>query len=152
MSSSETITLQAIGVIHTPFTQAAETPIQAVRSTAIGQVEVFPPFAPGLQDLEGFSHIYLIYQFHRCEVTQLLVEPFLDDQQHGIFAVRHPFRPNHLGLSLVELTGICGNLLEIRGADMLDGTPLLDIKPFVPVFDDRRGEIRSGWYETRSKP
>ena len=121
-----------------------------MRSTALGQVEVFPQFAAGLQDIEGFSHIYLIYQFHRCEQMELQVEPFLDNQKHGIFAVRHPFRPNHLGLSVVELIRVSGNLLQIRGVDVLDGTPLLDIKPFVPVFDERQN-VRSGWYETRSK-
>jgi len=151
MNPTHDIILQPIGVIHSPFHDPAETPIQAVRSTALGQVEVFPQFAAGLQDIEGFSHIYLIYQFHRCEQTELQVEPFLDNQKHGIFAVRHPFRPNHLGLSVVELIEVSGNLLQIRGVDVLDGTPLLDIKPFVPVFDERQN-VRSGWYETRSKP
>lgn len=150
MSILNTITLQPIGIIHSPFTDPAETPIQAVRSTTLGWVEVFPQYVPGLQDIEGFSHLYLIYQFHRCDRTELLVEPFLDDRQHGIFAVRHPNRPNHLGLSVIELVGARGNILDIRAVDVLDGTPLLDIKPFVPVFDDRQG-VRSGWYATRSK-
>jgi len=151
MNPTDGIHLQPIGVIHSPFRDPAETPIQAVRSTAEGYVEVFQQFAAGLRDIEGFSHLYLIYQFHRCERTELLVEPYLDDQKHGIFAVRHPCRPNHLGLSVVELVGVRGNLLDIRGVDVLDGTPLLDIKPFVPSFDDRQ-DVRSGWYETRSKP
>ena len=150
MFSFNTILLTPIGLIHSPFQEPAETPIQAVRSTAEGWIEVFPEFAPGLQDVEGFSHLYLIYQFHRSQRTELLVEPFLDDTKHGIFAVRHPDRPNHLGLSVVELIGVNNNRLEIRGVDVLDGTPLLDIKPFVPVFDDRQG-VRSGWYDTRSK-
>jgi tRNA-Thr(GGU) m(6)t(6)A37 methyltransferase TsaA len=145
------IILQPIGIIHSPFTDPAETPIQSMRSTAPGWVEVFPQYAAGLQDIEGFSHLYLIYQFHRCQRTELLVEPFLDDRQHGIFAVRHPNRPNHLGLSVVELLGVRSNILDIRAVDVLDGTPLLDIKPFVPAFDDRP-DARSGWYATRSKP
>lgn len=151
MSTLDKIILQPIGIIHSPFTDPAETPIQAVRSTAAGEVEVFPQFAAGLQDLEGFSHIYLVYHFHRCGQAKLLVEPFLDDHKHGIFAVRHPDRPNHLGLSVVELTAVHGNILQIRGVDILDGTPLLDIKPYVPVFDERTN-VRSGWYDSRSKP
>ncbi len=146
-----TITLEPIGVLHTPFTQPDSTPIQAVRSQALGWIEIFEAFTPGLQDLQEFSHLILIYHLHRCQETRLLVEPFLDDKPHGIFATRHPFRPNHLGLSVVELMGCSGSRLDVRGVDMVDQSPLVDIKPFVPDFDLRQN-ARAGWYERRAKP
>lgn len=143
------IQLNVIGIIHSPFTEPAETPIQAIRSTAEGWIEIFPQFAAGLQDIEEFSHLHLIYRLHRTRKIHLLVTPFLDDRTHGIFATRHPFRPNHLGLSIVELVSRSENRLTIRGVDILDGAPLLDIKPFVPDFD-RRDNVRGGWYEHRA--
>jgi tRNA (adenine37-N6)-methyltransferase len=143
-------TLKPIGVIHSPFTDKAQTPIQAVRSQAVGQVEVYPEFAAGLQDLEGFSHIFLVYVLHLAGGYTLHVKPFLDDQEHGVFATRYPVRPNPLGLSVVRLLARHTNNLEIEGVDILDGTPLLDIKPYVPEFDVRPA-TRVGWYETRSK-
>jgi tRNA (adenine37-N6)-methyltransferase len=111
---------------------------------------VFPEFVEGLQDIQEFSHLYLIYHLHRADQTQLLVEPFLDDRKHGIFATRHPFRPNHIGISIVQLRARQDNRLLLSGVDMLDLTPLLDIKPYVPDFD-YRGEVKSGWYEKRSR-
>ena len=143
-------TLKPIGVIHTPFTDKARTPIQAARSQAVGCAEVYSEFAAGLQDLEGFSHIFLVYVLHQVEGYALQVIPFLDDQAHGVFATRYPARPNALGLSVVRLLARRANELEIEGVDMLDGTPLLDIKPYVPEFDVRPA-TRVGWYETRSK-
>ena len=140
--------MHPIGVIHSPFTVKDQTPIQASRSQAVGEVEVFSEFAPGLQDLDGFSHIILLYVWHEAQGFDLLVKPFLDDQKHGIFATRYPGRPNQIGISIVRLRAIRDNLLEIEGADMLDNTHLLDIKPFVPDFDNRTGP-RNGWYETR---
>lgn len=145
------ISLSPIGTIHTPFQTPAETPIQSSRSQADGWVEVFPEFTPGLQDIEAFSHLILLYTLHQTDRVELLVEPFLDDQRHGVFATRHPFRPNHIGISIVQLLGRQENRLHIFGADMLDGSPLLDIKPYVPGFD-HRDDVRAGWYETRSKP
>jgi tRNA-Thr(GGU) m(6)t(6)A37 methyltransferase TsaA len=142
--------MKPIGVIHSPFEDKAQTPIQPNRSTARGQVEVFPEYTPGLQDLEGFSHIYLLYAFHRSEGFSLLVHPFLDDELHGLFATRHPCRPNPIGLSVVRLLACRDNMLEIEGVDVLDGTPLLDIKPYVDDFDVRT-EVRTGWYAQRSK-
>ena len=138
-----------IGVIHSPFTDKTRTPIQPTRSQAVGLVEVYPEFAGGLQDLEGFSHIILLYVFHQSEGYTLSVKPFLNDREHGLFATRYPRRPNPLGLSIVELQAVKGNELEIRGVDVLDGTPLLDIKPYVPDFD-AHSDVRTGWYETRS--
>jgi len=139
-----TYRMQPIGILHTPFSDKKQTPIQASRSEVRGQVEVFPEFEAGLQDLEGFSHIILLYYFHQADVISLMVKPFLDDQQHGLFATRYPSRPNQIGLSIVELISRRAALLEIKGVDMLDGTPLLDIKPYVEEFDVRTG-TRSGW-------
>ena len=141
--------MRPIGEIHTPFVDERDTPIQASRSTAIGQVEVYPAYVAGLRDLDGFSHIILIYAFHRSQDYTLMVTPFLDDQERGLFSTRYPARPNPIGLSTVRLLSIHDHVLEIEGADMLDGTPLLDIKPYVPEFDVR-AEARTGWYATRS--
>ena len=140
--------MHAIGVIHTPFSDPAATPIQAARSAAVGTVEVDPVFAEGLQDLEGFSHIILLYVLHQTAGYALRVTPFLDHQPRGLFATRYPARPNPIGLSVVQLLARQENRLEIQGVDMLDGTPLLDIKPYVPEFDVRL-ETRNGWYATR---
>jgi tRNA-Thr(GGU) m(6)t(6)A37 methyltransferase TsaA len=142
--------MKAIGVIHTPFTDKAQTPIQPTRSQATGRVEVYPGYAEGLQDLQGFSHIILLYAFHQSDGYTLRVRPFLDDRMRGLFATRHPCRPNPIGLSVVRLLARRENVLEIEGADMLDGTPLLDIKPFVPDFDVRVN-VETGWYAQRSK-
>ena len=141
--------MRRIGVIHTPFTDKAQTPIQPTRSQATGRVEVDLEFAEGLQDLEGFSHLILLYVFHLSAGYALHVKPFLDDQSRGLFATRYPARPNPIGLSVVHLLARRGNQLDIEGVDMLDGTPLLDIKPYVPEFDVRT-ETRTGWYENRS--
>jgi tRNA-Thr(GGU) m(6)t(6)A37 methyltransferase TsaA len=142
--------MHPIGVIHSPFTQKDQTPIQPTRSQAIGSVEVYPEFAAGLQDIDGFSHLILLYVFHRSEDYSLLVTPFLDHRERGLFATRYPMRPNPIGLSIVGLKGVQENFLTVEGIDVLDGTPLLDIKPYVPDFDVRL-ETRTGWYETRSK-
>jgi tRNA-Thr(GGU) m(6)t(6)A37 methyltransferase TsaA len=144
------IIMHPIGIIHSPFTERDHTPIQASRSQAIGLVEVYPEFADGLKDIEELSHIYLLYAFHESSGYALHVKPFLDDQEHGIFATRYPCRPNPIGISTVRLLFRQDNALTIEGVDVLDGTPLLDIKPYVPDFD-LRTEVRTGWYETRSK-
>ena len=143
-------TLKPIGTIHSPFSDPAITPIQPTRSQAVGWVELAPEFAGGLEGLEGFSHIFLLYVFHRSVGYQLRVQPFLDDELHGLFATRHPCRPNPLGLSVVRLLGRRDNMLDIEGVDVLDGTPLLYIKPYVPDFD-LRTEVKTGWYARRSK-
>lgn len=142
--------MHPIGIIHAPFTEKEQTPIQASRSQAIGLVEVFPKFEAGLKDIEGLSHIYLLYAFHESSGYTLHVKPFLDDREHGIFATRYPRRPNPIGLSIVHLISRRENKLTVEGVDVLDGTPLLDIKPYIPDFD-LRNEVRTGWYETRSK-
>ena len=142
--------MRPIGVIHSPFTEKDKTPIQASRSQVIGRVEIYPEFANGLKDIEALSHIYLLYVFHESQGYKLQVKPFLDDREHGIFATRYPYRPNPIGISIVKLLSRKNNILTVEGMDVLDGTPLLDIKPYVPDFD-QRAEVHSGWYETRSK-
>jgi tRNA-Thr(GGU) m(6)t(6)A37 methyltransferase TsaA len=141
--------MRPIGVIHSPFTEKASVPIQPSRSRAIGSVEVDPAYAEGLQDLEGFSHVHLLYVLHESTGFKLRVKPFLDDSEHGLFSTRHPQRPNPIGLSTVRLLMRQGTRLTVEGIDVLDGTPLLDIKPYVPDFDDQ-SDVRTGWYATRS--
>lgn len=141
--------MKAIGVIHTPLIEKNDAPIQSSRSDIAGSVEVFPQYLEGLDGIEEFSHIYLLYGFHRCKLEiSLKVQPFLDDQLHGIFATRYPCRPNQLGISVVQLTERQENLLYFKGADMLDGTPLLDIKPYIPEFDIFT-VYKTGWYQKR---
>jgi tRNA (adenine37-N6)-methyltransferase len=140
--------MHAIGVIHSPFNDLKGMPIQPAFSQAIGQVEVFPEYADGLEDLETFSHVILVYALHRSAGYSLRVKPFLDDVTHGVFATRHPRRPNPIGLSIVRLLARQGAVLEVAGIDVLNGTPLLDIKPYVPDFD-RQSDVRAGWYDSR---
>jgi tRNA (adenine37-N6)-methyltransferase len=137
-----------IGVIHSPFTEPKGMPIQPVFSQATGRVEVFPEYTGGLYDLEDFSHIILIYALHRSEGYSLRVKPFLDDVARGLFATRYPCRPNPIGLSVVRLLSRRDNVLEVEGIDVLDGTPLLDIKPYVPEFDSK-ADAYAGWYDGR---
>ncbi|MFW6113005.1 MAG: tRNA (N6-threonylcarbamoyladenosine(37)-N6)-methyltransferase TrmO [Thermodesulfobacteriota bacterium] len=141
------IIFRPIGTISTPFKEPRGTPIQprAARG-APGTVQVFPEYREGLQDLEGFSHIFLIYHFHLSRDFTLKVKPFLDDEMRGVFATRAPSRPNPIGVSLVRLEGVQGDRLEVLDVDMVDGTPLLDIKPYVPQFD-YGPEARIGWIE-----
>jgi tRNA-Thr(GGU) m(6)t(6)A37 methyltransferase TsaA len=144
------ICYRPIGVIHTPFQTLQGMPIQPPGARqAAGRVELLPEFAEGLHDLDGFSHIILIYHFHQVHEMQLTVTPFLDSQVHGVFATRAPKRPNPIGLSIVKLVRVQENLLFVEGIDVLDQTPLLDIKPYVPEFD-QPAETRVGWLE-RSK-
>jgi tRNA-Thr(GGU) m(6)t(6)A37 methyltransferase TsaA len=143
--TEERILYRPIGIIHTEFQDKREAPIQGVFGKhAMGKVEVFPDFAAGLKDIEEFSHLILIYHFHRADGYSLIVKPLLEDTEHGIFAIRHFKRPNPIGLSVVKLESVTGNVLEVREVDILDGTPLLDIKPLVPAFDRRDG-TKSGW-------
>jgi tRNA-Thr(GGU) m(6)t(6)A37 methyltransferase TsaA len=141
------ITFHPIGIIHSPFHDLAEMPIQpSGEASAPGTVEVYPEFSTGLKDLEGFSHILLIYYLHKVSRMQLTVVPFLDSEPRGIFATRAPLRPNPIGLSVVRLKQIEGHILSVDQLDVLDGTPLLDIKPYVPEFDHRL-DVRIGWLE-----
>jgi len=141
------ICYQPIGVIHTPYTTLEGMPIQPVGARGVrGRVEIFPEFAPGLRDLAGFSHITLLYHLHRSAGFELIVRPFLDTEPRGLFATRAPRRPNPIGLSTVRLLAVHEQFLEVEGVDMLDGTPLLDLKPYLPEFEPAE-EIRRGWLE-----
>lgn len=142
--------LTAIGIIHTPYVEAQGTPIQSSGSGDVeGEVEIYPEFADGLKDIAGFDRLWLIYYLHRATNAQLVVHPYLDAHEHGVFATRAPARPNHLGLSSVRLLRVEGNRLIVSQVDMLDGTPLLDIKPYIPGFDHFAAE-RTGWYAGRT--
>lgn len=141
------IELTSIGTIHTPFTKRKGMPIQPAGAQGTkGTVEVYPEYREGLKDLDGFSHIVLLYWFHRSEGYDLTVIPFMDTVQRGVFATRAPKRPNPIGLSVVELDSVEDGVLHIRNVDMLDGTPLLDIKPSVPEFGPPE-KMRMGWLE-----
>jgi tRNA-Thr(GGU) m(6)t(6)A37 methyltransferase TsaA len=141
------LTLSPIGILHTPFKQCAGVPIQSVYSRdKTGSAEVFPEYRDGLKDLDGFSHIFLIYYFHQSQGFKLQCRPFLDTVTRGLFATRAPRRPNPIGLSLVELVGVRDTVVQFAGPDMVDGTPLLDIKPYIDGFDVR-ADAKMGWYE-----
>jgi len=138
------VELKEIGIIHTPYKELSECPIQPSRSKAKAEVEVFKEYEEALSDLDLFSHIILLFVFHKSEGYSLKVKPFLDDNLRGLFATRAPRRPNQIGISVVELIEIRDNILKVKGIDVLNGTPLIDIKPYVPEFD-RREDIRVGW-------
>jgi tRNA-Thr(GGU) m(6)t(6)A37 methyltransferase TsaA len=142
------IEMEPIGIIHTPFLELEGMPIQPAGAAGVrGTVEVFEEFRAGLKDLEGFSHIILLYFFHRSNGFKLEVIPFLDNVSRGVFATRAPKRPNPIGISVVRLDAIENSVLHVKDVDILDGTPLLDIKPYVPKFDNRQGVLRTGWLE-----
>jgi tRNA-Thr(GGU) m(6)t(6)A37 methyltransferase TsaA len=141
------IEFSPIGVIRSPFTALENMPIQPAAAAGVeGSVEVFKDFQAGLKDLDGFSHIILLYHFHGSASFQLHVVPFLDSEPRGLFATRAPKRPNPIGLSVVRLDAVENGVLHIRNVDILDGTPLLDIKPYVPEFDAHMN-VRIGWLE-----
>jgi len=142
----EKIAYKSIGIIHTPFTDVSGMPIQTAGARDVpGVIEIFDRYAAGLLDIEGFSHIILLYHFHRCSGSKLEVVPFLDTQSHGIFSTRAPCRPNSIGFSIVRLIKREGAVLQILDVDVIDGTPLLDIKPYVPLFDQVEAD-RIGWF------
>jgi len=139
------IRYKPIGIIHSPFKQPQGTPIQPAGARDIeGTVEIASAYGEGLRDINGFSHIILIYHFHLAKRYSLKVKPYMDDQSRGIFATRAPGRPNPIGISIVRLSGVDSNTLHIRDVDIVDGTPLLDIKPYVPKFDIRKVD-NIGW-------
>ena len=135
-----------IGVIHTPFECKKDTPIQPFKSKAIGRVKVFTKYKDGLCDIEGFSHLILIYRFHKSKGYRLKVKPFLDDELRGLFATRYPRRPNQIGLTVVKLLERKGSILSVKGIDIVDGAPLLDIKPYIPAFGPKE-KVSIGWLE-----
>jgi len=147
---SSPFTYTPIGIVHSPFSDLAGMPIQPSGAKGIkGTIEIRQEFVAGLRDVEEFSHLILIYAFHRCQGYSLEVTPFLDPRSHGVFATRAPKRPNAIGLSIVQLTGIKGTILANEDVDILDGTPLLDIKPYVPAFDSY-SDAKAGWLDAVS--
>ncbi|MGD9253153.1 MAG: tRNA (N6-threonylcarbamoyladenosine(37)-N6)-methyltransferase TrmO [Holophagae bacterium] len=145
------IVYRPIGFVHSPFTSTDGMPIQPSRARAVaGSVVLEPEFVDGLADLDGFSHLILLCHLHRARAHRLKVVPYLDDVERGLFATRAPSRPNPIGLSVVRLLSIEGATVHISGVDLLDGTPVLDIKPYVGEFDDREG-ARFGWIEAASR-
>ena len=151
----ESICYKPIGFIETPFDDREGMPIQATGGAGVrGRIRLLEEYGPGLKDLDGFSHLILIYHFHLTRDSQLVVTPFLDTTPRGVFATRSPNHPNPVGLSIVRLLEIRGTTLEIEDLDIVNGTPLVDIKPYVPVFDHRE-HATNGWVETkkvRKKP
>src|SRR4030042_4120429 len=140
-----------IGIVHSPFRRSRNVPIQSVASKGIkGSIEVAREYFEGLKALEGFSHIILIYHCHLSSHYSLTVKPFLDENLHGVFSTRAPARPNPIGVSVVRLTKVEDNVIHIQDLDIRDGTPLLDIKPYVPQFDNRKA-TRIGWLKDNIK-
>jgi tRNA-Thr(GGU) m(6)t(6)A37 methyltransferase TsaA len=145
--TTDRITVNPIGIVHTPYREHADIPIQGrFKSEAEGRAELDPAYQQGLQDLDGFSHAFLLYHFHASGRITLTGRPHLEDRTHGIFAIRSPHRPNHIGMSVVAIERIEANCLHFTHVDMLDGTPLLDIKPYVTHFDCFPA-ARCGWID-----
>ena len=141
------ISITSIGIIQTPFKDIDGMPIQPSGAIDVpGQLVLDPQYEEGLCDLDGFSHLILLYHFHLSKGYRLMVKPFLDTVQRGLFSTRAPRRPNPIGLSIVRLDRIAGRILHVLDVDMVNGTPLLDIKPYVPAFDVR-SDARAGWLE-----
>jgi len=141
------IKIKPIGIIHTPYKESKGMPIQGKFEKGVtGTIRLFPEYRVGLKDIQGFSHLILIYYFNRSKEERLIGKPFLEDKEHGIFAIRSPHRPNHLGLSIVKLKKVKGNIITFLEVDILNGTPLLDIKPYVAHFDARK-YVRNGWID-----
>ncbi len=144
------IRYKPIGVIHSPFKDVQGMPIQPTGAMGIaGTIEIEPEYCDGLKDIEGFSHIVLIYHFHLSDGYSLLVKPFMDDSLRGVFSTRAPRRPNPVGISIVRLVKVEGSTLHIENVDIVDGTPLLDIKPYVPEFDVQKN-VRIGWLSDKA--
>lgn len=145
------IVYHPIGILHTPFHDLRDMPIQPTgTASAPGTAEIFPEYADGLKDLDGFSHVILLFHLHQVREAKLRVVPFMDSEPRGVFATRAPSRPNPIGLSIVRLLSVDGCTLHLGNLDILDGTPLLDLKPYVPGFD-RPVRARAGWLEARQK-
>jgi len=139
------ITIKPIGVIRTPYKEPRGMPIQGKFEKGVrGTILIFPQYRAGLKDIEGFSHLILLYYFNRSKEERLIGKPLLEDKEHGIFAIRSPHRPNHIGFSIVKMEKVSGNKITFSEVDILDGTPLLDIKPFVSHFDSRKN-VKNGW-------
>jgi tRNA-Thr(GGU) m(6)t(6)A37 methyltransferase TsaA len=146
MEERNSLELTPIGVIHSPYKNMGDVPHQGYKSEGLSQIEVFREFEEGLKDIEGFSHIIVIYWFHKSQGYHLLVKTPWDDSLHGLFTTRSPHRPCPLGLTVAKLVARENNILKVKGLDAIDGSPLLDIKPYVPSVDER-SVVRLGWLE-----
>jgi formylmethanofuran dehydrogenase subunit E len=146
MEEQQSLELLPIGIIHSSFENTGKAPYQGYKSKAISQIEVYKEFEEGLKDIEGFSHIIVIFWFHKSQGYHLLVKTPWDDILHGLFATRSPNRPCPLGLTVVELVDRKNNILRVKGLDAIDGTPVLDIKPYI-ISTDGRADVKSGWLE-----
>jgi tRNA-Thr(GGU) m(6)t(6)A37 methyltransferase TsaA len=145
------ICYRPIGLIRSRYKKRQGVPIQgALVPDSRGRVEVFPEYQDGLKDIEGFSHIILLYHFNLAGKYRLLEKPYLEEKRHGIFSIRGPRRPNPIGISVVKLERRAGNILYVSEVDVIDGTPLLDIKPYVSGFDSR-SNVKDGWLTERLK-
>jgi len=145
------IKIKPIGIIHTPYREPKGMPIQGKFKKGIrGTIRLFSKYRIGLKDIEGFSHLILLYYFDRSKKEELIAKPFLEDREHGIFAIRSPHRPNHIGFSIVKLEEVKDNTIIFSEVDILDNTPLLDIKPYVKHFDSRHN-VKSGWIDRHFK-
>ncbi len=145
------IKLKPIGIIRTPYKEPKEIPIQGKFKKGVrGTIRLFPEYQAGLKDIEGFSHLILVYHFNRSKEEWLAGKPFLEDKEHGIFAIRSPHRPNHIGFSIVKLEKVKDSIVIFSEVDILDKTPLLDIKPYVKHFDGR-DKVKNGWIEKHFK-
>lgn len=139
------MTLEPIGTIHTPYTNLEEMPIQpSGAADTLGTLIINPAYKEGLKDLNGFSHLYVLYHFHKATRSELLVTPFMDTEVRGVFATRSPLRPSHIGMSVTQIVSVKDNIVTLKGIDVLDGTPLLDIKPYIPQFD-AVSNVKTGW-------
>jgi tRNA-Thr(GGU) m(6)t(6)A37 methyltransferase TsaA len=148
MRKTYSLELTPIGIIHSPYKNMGAVPHQGYKSEQISQIEVFKEFEEGLKDIEGFSHIIVIYWFHKSQGYNLLVKTPWDESLHGLFTTRSPHRPCPLGLTIVELVAREKNVLKVKGLDAIDSTPLLDIKPYVPLIDEK-SVVKPGWFEVR---
>lgn len=145
------ITIKPIGIISTPYKEPKGIPIQGkFEKGVVGTIRLFPEYQAGLKDIKGFSHVILIYHFNRSKEENLIGRPFLEDTKHGIFAIRSPHRPNHLGFSIVKLESVKGATITFSEVDILDGTPIFDIKPYVKHFDSR-DKVKNGWIDKHFK-
>jgi len=151
MKHTQKIEIYPIGIIHSPYKEPSEVPIQGkFREDVTATIELYQPYEKGLKDLNGFSHAYVLFHLHRSNKEHLQSSPYLEDIIHGVFAIRTPHRPNHIGLSIITIESIENNIIQFKGVDMVDATPVLDIKPYVSYFDARE-HTKSGWLEKHFK-
>ena len=142
-----TITIHPIGIVHSPYKQPKDVPIQSRFNTAIqATIEIYPQYMQGLKDLDEFSHAIVLFHFHQSQKETLRSRPYLEDVEHGVFSIRSPHRPNHIGLSIISIQSIQDNIIHFKDVDMTDKTPVIDIKPYVSHFDTRE-QTKSGWVE-----